>query len=244
MDLDEDFSVSIYQRMALKCCEDIISRGKTPIFVGGTGLYINSILYDLDFTGTKPDTKYRESLEKYDANTLHEMLKEQDADGAQRIHPNDKKRIIRRLEIIKNGNKNSYDFRKKSEKFNAAFIGITMDRDKLYEKINLRVDIMMEKGLEKEAKTLYDIYGSKLFSMQAIGYKELEEYFNNSITLEEAVENIKQNSRRYAKRQLTWLRREEDIHWFNKSEYNDNNMLFEDIKNCILEVWSKNEQQS
>ena len=242
MDICDDFSVSLYQKQALACCRDIISRGKTPIFAGGTGLYINSILYDLDFTDAKPDTSYRQELEKYDAKALHYMLKEADEASAQRIHPNDKKRIIRRLEIIKNGESEEYDFRKKSARFNAAFVGITMDRSVLYDRINRRVDIMMEKGLEKEAKTLYDNYGSALISMQAIGYKELIEYFNGKISLFEAVEKIKQNSRRYAKRQLTWLRREEDICWFDKTKYSyDDEKMFLDIKNFINKKWSENE---
>ena len=217
--INTPFSVALYQKKALKYIEDILSRGKTPIVVGGTGLYINSLLYNLNFTQTSKDDKLREELEALPAEELHARLRQADESAAQRIHPNDKKRIIRRLEILQSGIAEDYNFREKNTAYDFLVIGITMDRAELYEKINRRVDSMIEHGLVSEAAGIYEKYPANLTALQAIGYKEIIEFLEGRCTLEDAAGNIKKNTRRFAKRQLTWFNNEERLIWFHKNQY-------------------------
>lgn len=233
--VDEDYSVAKFQRQAKEIVSDIISRGKTPMLVGGTGLYINSIIYDLDFSNTKSNTSLRKELSELSNEKLYEMLKEKDPASAERIHLNDTKRLIRRLEILNSGGEETgeYNFRKVSSSYDAVMIGITMNRDKLYENINKRVDIMISNGLLEEAKVLYEKYGEKLYDLKVIGYKELIEYFKGMTDVNTAIETIKRNTRRFAKRQLTWFNREKDIKWFNKSEYDSYELFKDDVLSYI-----------
>ena len=220
---DEAYSVAMFQQAAKACIEDIIIRGKVPIVAGGTGLYLNALTYDLDFTETSQDSAFREELMQKDALMLYDMLSKQDAQAAMRIHPHDKKRIVRRLEILKNeGSAKDYVFRRPNEAYQFIMAGLTTDRAVLYERINRRVDGMVEQGLVEEAKALAQTYTNASTSMQAIGYKELLCYLQGDDTLESAVEKIKRNSRRYAKRQWIWFKRDDRIVWYDTAEYENN----------------------
>lgn len=221
---DEEFSVALFRELSEKYIDDISSRGKLPIIVGGTGLYINSITYPLDFTDVAYDLEYREHLEKLAVEKgnqyIHEMLKDIDYESYERIHPNNTKRVIRALEVYKNTGKPISLYQKESQKrdidYNVAYIGLTMDRTKLYDRINKRVDKMFDMNLIGEVKNLLEMgYNKNMNSMQGIGYKEVIDYINGLYTLTEVKDIIKQSSRRYAKRQLTWFRRESRIHWVN-----------------------------
>jgi tRNA dimethylallyltransferase len=235
----EEFSVALFRERAAKYIDDIISRSKIPVIAGGTGLYINSLTYPLDFTKTPEDKDYRESLLKLAQEKgndfVHELLKEVDPDSYNRLYPNDTKRIIRALEVYKNTGKTISEYQKESRQrdieYNIAYIGLTMDRQKLYNRINLRVDKMFDSGLVEEVKNLKKMgYNKGMPSMQGIGYKEIFDYLDGIYTLEEVREVIKQNTRRYAKRQLTWFRRDERIHWVNIDEFDS---LDEMIKNIL-----------
>lgn len=245
VDPKEEFSVALYRKMAGECIDNIIKRGKVPIVVGGTGLYINSITYPLDFTNTAHDKEYRlylQSLaEKYGGEHIHNMLKEIDIETANRLHPNDIKRIIRALEVFKNTGKTMSEYQRESKnkgiEYNIAYIGLYMDRQKLYDRINKRVDKMFEKGLIEEVKKLKEMgYNKNMTSMQGIGYKEVFDYLEGLYTLDETMDIIKQSTRRYAKRQLTWFRREDRIYWIDIDKFNN---LDEILENIIFYIESK-----
>ncbi len=227
------YSVALYQKKAFECIEDIASRGKTPMVVGGTGLYINSLLYNLDFTQTTKNDKLRLELEGFPSDVLHEKLKALDETAAARIHPNDRKRIIRRLEILQSGKTEDYNFREKNTTYDFKVIGITMDRAELYERINIRVDKMLENGLVAEVAGIYAQYPSNLIALQAIGYKEIIEYLESRCSLAETAENIKKNTRRFAKRQLTWFNNEERLIWFHKNQYAGTEEMLDEIIQTI-----------
>ncbi len=219
-----DFSVAEYSHMAKAYIEDIFSKGKLPIIVGGTGLYINSLIYDMDFSNAICDLKYRKELEaiynEHGAEYLHSMLNEVDVIAANRIHANNVKRVIRALEINKLTGKNMADFStepKWTSDYNVVLIGLTRQRMKLYVDINRRVDIMMDNGLLDEVKDLVDMgLDYSFISMKGIGYKEVLPYLDDKYSYEDMVSTIKKNSRNYAKRQLTWFRRYgEKIKWFD-----------------------------
>lgn len=244
VDPKEEFSVALYRQMAVDCIDNIIKRGKVPIIVGGTGLYINSLTYPLDFTETAKDEEYRFYLqnlaEEKGSHFIHEMLKEVDPESYNRLHPNDLKRIIRALEVYKNTGRPISEFQRESKKreidFNLAYFGLTMDRTKLYERINQRVDEMFEKGLIDEVKKLKEMgYTKDMTSMQGIGYKEVFDYLDGYLTLEEVKDIIKQNTRRYAKRQLTWFRREDRIFWINLDEFSSIDEVLNVMINYIKE---------
>jgi len=220
VDPKESYSASMYKQDALKCIEDIYSRGKTPIIVGGTGLYINALTYDMDFSNTLRDENYREELRKYAIdkgnNELFKLLEDSDPLAASKLHENDVKRVIRALEVKKLTGRSLYEnseaFKEARPPFPYIYFALNLDREVLYERINKRVDIMIENGLLDEMKTLLDMGLTKqMQSMQGIGYKQLFDYFENKISLDEALELIKRESRRYAKRQLTWFRNDERI---------------------------------
>jgi tRNA dimethylallyltransferase len=224
------YSVALYQKNAFLYIDDILSRGKTPIVAGGTGLYINSLLYKLDFTETVRDEKYREELGKLSVDELYMRLSKLDTDAAARIHKNDKKRLIRRLEILKNGGEKGYSFREKNTDYDFCCVGIGMNRKELYQRIELRVDEMVRAGLVEEVRTLYKKYPAELTALKAIGYREIIAYLNGRGTLEDAIEEIKKNTRRFAKRQLTWFNNDDGIKWFSLSEYEDSKAL----KNAVI----------
>ncbi len=235
---DTRYSVADYKKEAIKYIKDIIQRGKMPIVVGGTGLYINSLIYGIDYQDTKINQEYRELLEKQSKeeglDSLYEQACRIDAEAMKNISKNDKKRIIRVLEIYKQTGKTKTELDKKSRENENEFdfkVFITnMERNKLYEKINKRVDMMVEDGLIQEVKNLLDKYKKYPTSMQAIGYKETKLYLDGTITKEEMLEKIKMETRRYAKRQLTWFKRIDDAIWLDMERPTEENI------NKILEV--------
>ena len=217
---DEPYSVAAFQQTVRAKMEEIKSRGKLPIIVGGTGLYIKSVLYDYEFAGESESKEVDEVKYGHLSNEeLHAKLVGVDEAGAKEIHPNNRKRVIRALEIYEtSGVKKSEMLEKQEHKmiYNACLIGLTDDRAVLYDRINKRVDVMYETGLVEEVKALYDQgIPAEAQSIRAIGYKELYDYFNGFISLEESKELIKRNSRRYAKRQYTWFNNQMDVTWFN-----------------------------
>ena len=226
IDPKEPFSVARYAQMAKAAIEDIFSRGKTPVIEGGTGLYLNSLLYEMDFSGASVDTELRDTLlneaELFGPEYIYNKLKEADPKAAERIHPNNVKKVIRALEGAISG-KNIVDFKNCQEKckdYDTILIGLTRNRPELYDRINQRVDIMIEEGLFHEVEELLEMgLDESDISMKGIGYKEIIGYFDGLYGQEEAIELIKKNSRHLAKRQLTWFRRYEDTKWFNLSEY-------------------------
>lgn len=223
-DPEEPFSVAEFQLHVRQYIQDIISRGKLPIIVGGTGLYIQSVLYDYQFTAISGDEAYRKELELFSqragAEALYEKLVEVDPERAAHIHPNNIRRVIRALEIHHtSGTKMSEVLEEQENRmvYDTVLVGLTMERSQLYERINMRVDLMMEHGLLEEVQSLYDAGIRDCQSIQAIGYKELYQYVEGLISQDEAVQMLKTNSRRYAKRQLTWFRNKMDVAWFDVS---------------------------
>ncbi|MES5939909.1 MULTISPECIES: tRNA (adenosine(37)-N6)-dimethylallyltransferase MiaA [unclassified Bacillus cereus group] len=219
---EESFSVAEFQERVRKHIREIAERGKLPIIVGGTGLYIQSVLFDYQFTDDAGDAIYREQMEKLalerGVEYVHKKLQEVDPESAERIHANNVRRVIRALEIFHTtGEKMSEQLEKQENEllYDVSLIGLTMDREMLYDRINLRVDLMMEQGLLEEVEGLYNRGIKDCQSIQAIGYKEIYDYFEDRVSLEEAVSQLKTNSRRYAKRQLTWFRNKMDVTWFD-----------------------------
>lgn len=237
VDPSTPFSVAEYKERASKCIDDILSRGKLPILVGGTGLYINAITCNMNFTEAESDNEYRKELEELADEKgnefIHEMLKDIDPISYKEIHFNNRKRVIRALEVFKLTNKPFSSFNAGDDFYNCPYdvryYVINMDRAKLYDRINLRVDIMLEQGLIDECIKLKNMgYNSLMQSMQGIGYKEVFYYLDNKISYTEAIEMIKQGSRNYAKRQLTWFRRDPRAIFLNKDELSEEE-VFEKI---------------
>ncbi|MEE0881598.1 MAG: tRNA (adenosine(37)-N6)-dimethylallyltransferase MiaA, partial [Turicibacter sp.] len=217
---DEPYSVAAFQQTVRAKIEEIKSRGKLPIIVGGTGLYIKSVLYDYEFAGESESKEVDEMKYGHLSNEeLHAKLAEIDEAGAKAIHPNNRKRVIRALEIYEtSGIKKSEMIEKQEHKliYDVCLIGLTDDRKVLYDRINQRVDKMYETGLVEEVEALFKQgIPADAQSIRAIGYKELYDYFNGLISLEESKELIKRNSRRYAKRQYTWFNNQMDVVWFD-----------------------------
>lgn len=231
----DSFSAADYAPLARSAADDILSRGKLPIFCGGTGLYLDSVLTDNDYAEAETDPALRAALladaERDGAEALWLRLKEVDPDAAAATHPNNIKRVARALEIYLSSGitKTEWDRRSRTRPapFDAVIIALDRDREELYSRIDRRVDIMMEVGLEAEVRELVDSgrLPRQSTAAQAIGYKEMIEYFDGSCTLDEAISQIKMSTRRYAKRQLTWFRRNPAVNWINSG---DN---FEDIVN-------------
>ncbi len=224
--VSENFNVAEFVDLANECISKITEKGKLPIVCGGTGLYVDSLLNGIDFSKNEVDFDLRRSLQKMvnqgKVSKLYDELKEIDPEYAARVHPNNEKRVIRAIEFYKTNGITMTEQKRlsllKEPKYDANIIGITYkNRDILYDRINKRVDLMMKKGLLDEARKLYKMQLSDT-AKGAIGYKELFEYFDGKCTLEESVENIKRSSRRYAKRQLTWFRKNDKINWIYKDE--------------------------
>lgn len=221
---DEEFNAMIFQKKAKQYMTGIYSRGHIPILVGGTGFYINALVYDNNFMETNNDNSIRKQLEyeaaEFGSSYVYEKLKKCDAEYAASIHPNNVKRVIRALEFfMQTGKKLSLsnnEAHKNESPYDTAFFVLNMDREKLYERINLRVDLMFKAGLLEEFKKLINMgYNEKLVSMQGIGYKELFPYIKGECSLEEAKEKIKSNTRHFAKRQLTWFKNQCDGIWID-----------------------------
>lgn len=228
---DEEFHVVLFQQMAKQAIQKIYEKGKIPILVGGTGFYIQAVLYDIDFSENEKDTSYREELEKLaqikGAEYLHDLLREVDEKSAQDIHANNVKRVIRALEYFhQTGEKiseHNEEQRKKVSPYNFSYFVLNDERAHLYERINLRVDQMINEGLVREVQSLKEKgYTRDMVSMQGLGYKEMLDYLDNKCSLEEAVEIIKRDTRHFAKRQITWFKRESDVTWIDKKEYDYN----------------------
>lgn len=217
---DVNFSVADYCKLAHEAISDITKRGKLPVLAGGTGLYINSVVNDVEFEESDENPELRKELsefaEKNGTSALHKILEEIDPVSAEKIHENNIKRVIRAIEVFRTTGERLSDHNEKSKeiesRYNPVMMEILWDREKLYERINRRVDIMIDLGLEEETKKLYDMgYTKDLTSMQGIGYKEMFEYFDGVWSFSEAVDKIKQYSRNYAKRQNTWFKKDERI---------------------------------
>lgn len=236
-DPTEGFSVAEYQRLVREKIKDIASRGKVPIIVGGTGLYVQSVLYDFRFSEQpKQDSARIKELEGLSSEKLYTMLEEIDPAAAKDIHPNNVQRVIRAIERheLTGKQRDEIEQNQGMEKVYPHYIiGLTIDREMLYQRINKRVDMMIEQGLIQEVKSLYDKGIRDVQSIQAIGYKEIYDYLDGNTTLEDAVERLKQNSRRYAKRQLTYFRNKMDIHWFHPFE--DRESILEEINVFLQE---------
>ena len=223
----EEFSLKQYTDLAKKAIEEIQSKGKIPIIVGGTGLFINSVIDNIAFSETENDENIRRELNQYAKKNgnqaLHKILEEIDYDSAEKIHYNDVKRTVRAIEVFRTTGVPMSEHIRRSKMlpspYDLFYIGLTMDRTVLYEKINQRVDRMMENGLQEEVKKLLSMgLDDSYQSMQGIGYKELIWCLQDRMPLEKAIEMIKQESRRYAKRQLTWFKRDKRIQWFDSSK--------------------------
>ena len=223
IDPREPFSVAQYQKLAKNAINDIFKRGKQPVVCGGTGLYINAIIYDMDFTAPPVEKAYRKELEDlaamYGNEYIHARLKEKDPEAAERIHPNNLKKMIRALEVAENSGRRIKSFENsfvKTKDYDTEIICLNRDRKELYERIERRVDQLIESGLIDEVKSLLDM-GLKEsdISMKGIGYKEIIGYLDGGYSLDTAIGMIKQNTRNYAKRQLTWFKRYEDAEWID-----------------------------
>lgn len=225
IDPKEEFSVAIYQKLAKKAIKEITDKGKVPVIAGGTGLYLNSILYNMDFGNTDSNKELREEYEKIakekGPDKLYEILLELDPKAAERIHKNNVKRVIRAIEAIKTSGKALNDFKTDitlNKEFDPVMVCLNRDRTELYERINKRVDILVDMGLLEEVKGLMDMgFTADDIAMKGIGYKEIIGYFKGQYDLNEAIELVKRNTRRYAKRQITWFKRYENMQWFNLS---------------------------
>lgn len=232
---NERYSVAEFKKDAENKIEDILSRGKMPIVVGGTGLYIDALVYGIEYPEIDVDEELRKRLLK-EAETqeglanLYEKAKKIDPDAIEKISKSDIKRITRIIEIYESTGKTKTEMEKISRqngiKYNFKVFAINMDREKLYERINLRVDLMIEAGLIKEVEELVNKYDKFPTAMQGLGYKEVVQYFNGELTRNEMIEKIKQESRRYAKRQLTWFRKNKNIIWLNGLEDRSKNVEF------------------
>lgn len=242
--MDEKFSVADFKKMCYECIEDIKSRGKNVIIAGGTGLYVNAVVYDMDFSSEDDDTSYREKLEKIAKEKgkeyLYNMLAEKDIETAKTIHVNNVKRVIRALEIAhKNEYLKSEHMQKEKERieknkfpYDFEVFCIEQERQYLYNRINLRVDMMVNDGIVDEARKVYEAKLPKESTcMQAIGYKEFFPYFEGKITLEEAIENLKKETRHYAKRQMTWFNNKLDTIKLDGSK--SKNELVDEIIKCV-----------
>ncbi|QWC24601.1 tRNA (adenosine(37)-N6)-dimethylallyltransferase MiaA [Bacillus haikouensis] len=239
-DPKESFSAAEFQQLVREKISEIHSRGKIPMIVGGTGLYIQSVIYDYQFTDSPGDAEYRCTLEERvkdeGIGPLYDELQRIDPSAAKNIHPNNTRRVIRALEIFHCTGETMTDYQSSQiddPLYETALLGLTMDRDKLYDRINKRVDIMVEEGLIEEVQTLYNQGVHNVQSVQAIGYKEIYEYLEGRISFDRAIETLKQNSRRYAKRQLTWFRNKMDVTWFDMTAEENHDKIISGISEFI-----------
>lgn len=238
----DNFSVSDYRENAEKAIQLIREKNKCPIIVGGTGFYIDSLIKDYSYGNTTKDDAIRQELEKelenHGKEYLYEKLKKLDYESSQKIHLNDTKRVIRAIEICLTSNQKKSDIKNSNSVIlkNPLIIGLDVPREKLYEKINNRVDIMIQSGLIDEVKSLYEsgLTPETSNAMKGIGYKELVSHIREEISLNEAIERIKQHSRNYAKRQLTWFRRNEKIIWINPEEKDIVEKILTMFRNKVL----------
>ncbi|MCK8825026.1 tRNA (adenosine(37)-N6)-dimethylallyltransferase MiaA [Fuchsiella alkaliacetigena] len=253
---EEEFSVADFQARVDELIPEIIERGKVPLLVGGTALYLKALIQGFIFPEMETDWELRERLEKEaeekGTEYVHQKLAEVDPQLAQKLHPNDLRRVIRGIEVYRQTGKTSTYFKKQAQKrpprYQALKIGLKRDRKEIYQRINQRVDKMIKQGLVEEVKGLYQAgYDRDLVSMQGLGYKEIIGYLEGEYDLEEAIRLIKRNTRHFAKRQLTWFRKDEEINWFKVAKYEieglvteiitlvKNNFNFEQLKKLNLQ---------
>ena len=237
----EEFNVAVFQKRCKECMEEIYKRGKIPILVGGTGFYIQSVLYSVDFSETETDNSYREELAEFAKNygneMLHKELAKVDEKAAKAIHPNNVKRVIRALEYFKQTGEKISEHneaqQQKSANYDFIYYVLSLPREILYNRINTRVDIMRSEGLVEEVQALLAMGCTKeMVSMQGLGYKEIIDALEGRDTMEHAFERIKQETRHFAKRQFTWFRREKDVTWLEKETFTDEDAL---LKHCVAE---------
>lgn len=235
---DDEFNVVRFQEFAKQYMSMVYEKNKIPIIVGGTGFYIQAVLYDIDFTSTPTDCSYRTELElllqEHGSEYLHDILKEVDPESAKAIHPNNSKRVIRALEFLKQTgtriSEHNEEQRDRQSPYQYCYFVLSKDRAKLYESINQRVDIMLKEGLVEEVAALRQQgYHRDLVSMQGLGYKEIYAYLEGECTLEEAIYILKRDTRHFAKRQITWFKRERDVIWVNKDDFPTNDALLDFI---------------
>ena len=238
----EEFNVVVFQRLCKKYMERIYSKGKIPIIVGGTGFYIQSVLYDIDFTENEADTSYRQMLEQKAENEgvqkLHQELAQVDPESAEQIHPNNVKKVIRALEYYQQTGQKISEHnetqRQKESPYDFIYYVLSLPREILYERINKRVDQMRRDGLIEEVKQLEERGCTReMVSMQGLGYKEILDAFAGKCTMDEAFEKIKLETRHFAKRQFTWFRRERTVTWLEKEQYNSEDAL---LARCVDEI--------
>lgn len=250
---EEEFNVVVFQKLCKEAMEGIYERGHIPILTGGTGFYIQAVLYDIDFAENDGDTSYREELEalakERGCEYLHQMLTRVDPLSAEAIHPNNIKRVIRALEFAHQTHApisaHNEEQRKRESHYASCYFVLTDDREKLYENIDRRVDEMMKKGLFNEVAALKERGCTRsMVSMQGLGYKELLAHLDGEISLEEAVYRIKRDTRHFAKRQLTWFKREKEIIWYHKGEFGyDEGAILKDMVDRIARCMNKNEDR-
>ena len=244
-----EFSAAQFREMATEAITGISARGNTPIIVGGSGLYVNALTYPLGFAIPGNEAARERASHEYDqdSDAAFARLKTIDPITADRLHPNDKKRVVRALEVFDCSGRTlssfGTDFQNSAGKdapFSPMMIGLNMEREALYQRINLRVERMMEQGLLKEAIAIYDAkYDRTLPAMKSIGYQQLFRYLDGDCTLNEAVEQIKQDTRRFAKRQLTWFRRDERIAWHDVTHWDEQRMPLIDELTHRVHEWMK-----
>ena len=249
LDPSEEFNVVAFVEKSKEAMKKIYAAGHIPIIVGGTGFYIQALLYDIDFSQHEDKESYRKELEQLAKEKgkeyLYEILKKKDPEYAEITHCNNVKKVIRALEYYKETGKklseHNEEQRQKESPYNFAYFVLYHDREELYDRINRRVDLMMEDGLLFEVESLIkEGYTKNLVSMQGLGYKEFFDYFDGRMTLEDTVDKIKKDTRHFAKRQLTWFRREKEVIWLNKKEYEQEKDLLDSVLNIIQEKGIRN----
>lgn len=247
---DEEFNVVKFKSYALEALNEIYKKGKTPIVVGGTGFYIQALLYDIIFDETDTKKLYRHELEQLAKDKgnmfLHNMLREVDSVSASKIHPNNVKRVIRALEYYKETNRtisrHNAEQSENESPYNFSYFVLNDKREDIYSRINQRVDQMISDGLVKEVSLLKEKgYSKDMISMQGIGYKEVLDYLGDFCTLDEAIDNIKKDTRHFAKRQITWFRREKEVTWININEFDNKNQIIQYILQILNERGIYNE---
>lgn len=242
LDPSEEFNVVRFQQMAKEAIGEIYAKGRLPIVVGGTGFYIQALLRDIDFEEMEKEHAYRQELtafaHTYGAEALHDKLRQVDEKSAAAIHPNNIKRVIRALEFYKETNtpisEHNEEQQKRTSPYDFRYFVLNQNRSVLYERIEQRIELMLKEGLVEEVSRLRDMgYTRDMISMQALGYKEILDYLDGSVSLEEAVYILKRDTRHFAKRQLTWFRREPEVIWLDKESYPTTKELLEQISTYL-----------
>lgn len=237
---DDEFNIYKFQKYSKEAINNIYKSNHLPIIAGGTGFYIQSVLYDIQFSENEDDKTIRNELEEYAAKNgniaLHNLLKECDMESANSIHPNNSKRVIRAIEYYRQTgqpiSKHNKEQASNLSKYNFLYLVLNLEREKLYERIDKRVNIMIDNGLVNEVKSVYEKYPNReLVSLAGLGYKEIIAYLEGEITLDEAIYIIKRDTRHFAKRQLTWFRREKDVTWIEKDNFSSEDEILEHIIN-------------